>query len=185
MSEFGLNFLPAEGAPDQASSTALTPAQSAIKILSLRLPQILGMSSPVDRSLLTANPGQAPSLVGNPVSAAGVNVENDFVKPTTPVDANAMVMESLRRAYAGGGTDVNGLMRSLGFPTPDSGPRAMPTSTREGYTVRTSFGDVNPNGPQAPNPYQSPAPAPQPTPTPNPTPTYRPNMSGLMGGRQG
>lgn len=182
MSEFGLNFLPSEGAPDQAAATALTPAQSAIKILSLRLPQILGNSAPVARSLLTSNPGQAPTPGLATVSPGGVNVANDFDKPMSPYD---MVLDALRRSYGGG--DVSGVMRSMGFPNQDGVPRANPAQNREGYTVRTSFGNVDQNGPQQPNPYQSPTPAPTPTPQPNPTPepfSAGANIADILGGRQ-
>lgn len=53
MSDYGLDFGIGSTAPDDGAARALTPAQSAIKILSLRLPQILSSRAPVSRDLMS------------------------------------------------------------------------------------------------------------------------------------
>jgi len=63
----GVTFAPGSQNPTQ-QKTGAPPLQEAIKLLSLRLPKVVGANSPIPQQLLTAPGGMgAPDPTGNPL----------------------------------------------------------------------------------------------------------------------
>ena len=112
MSDFGINFLPSDSATDQGSPTALSPAQSAIKILSLSLPKFQG-AAPVDRSLMANGPR------------------------TSGVSPESLVMQALQNAMGnkvgGQSAAIDEILKSFGIDTTGSAP--PPRAQTPGFTL--------------------------------------------------
>ena len=127
MSDFGINFLPSDSATDQGSPAALTPAQSAIKILSLSLPKFQG-ASPVDRSLMAGGPR------------------------TSGVSPESLVMQALQNAMGnkvgGQSAAIDDILKSFGIDTGQAPPRAQTPGFTLGDGDKTTT-DVPPPQPPA------------------------------------
>jgi hypothetical protein len=66
MPPFGLSFLPFQQAGEQRDRASVEPIQQAIKVLTLRLPRVLGGGAPAPASLL-----QGGGSMGNPFAGVG------------------------------------------------------------------------------------------------------------------
>lgn len=89
----GMTFAPGSNEMQQRPMTSQEPLQEAIKLLSLRLPQIVGANSPVPAPLLQSQGGMGADPTGNPL------------------------LDLLRRLLGGGQAP-----QEMGMPSPPLGP---------------------------------------------------------------
>lgn len=174
----GLSFSPFNQSPMRSNSQATAPVQDAIKILSFRMPSVVGSSAPAPGALLGGPTPQGSGMDGG------------------------LAQELLKRLLQGQGTAPVPGMPTPGVPGgPSAAPMSMPGQIGAGASIGASLPQGNPFLPMgagqtstpAPPDNSSPLPAsfqfqPQDTnrpPDPTMMQTPAPMGGGGMGGRQG